>query len=93
MNEPAIDVVILGVMQHRADPGSSDIWADIAQPDAGQDDYVSVVLPTADHEMVYALRTARRQQKRLRVPVDFFAREGVEQLVALREALREATRA
>jgi hypothetical protein len=90
MNEPAIDVVVLGVMHYRADAGGTEFWADIAQPDAGPEDYVSVPLPTADHGVVHALRTARRHQTRLRVPLQFFTDAGDEQLTALREALLSA---
>jgi hypothetical protein len=48
MNEPTVDVVVLGVMQYRTDLGDIDVWVDIPQPDPGQDDYVSVALPPDD---------------------------------------------
>jgi hypothetical protein len=62
MNEPTVDVVVLGVKQHRTDLDDIDVWGDIPQPDAGQDDYVSVALPMDDYWFVRDLRNARRYQ-------------------------------
>jgi hypothetical protein len=93
MADSWIEVVVLGVMSHHGPGGETDAWVDIARPDTEEGAHVSVPLPVRDRGLATALRHARRRRIKLRVPADFFDRDGDKRLTQLRDALKEALRA